>query len=418
MANQLAYLVKRSNGRYYARHQKANGHWTNESLGTTRAAEAKVLFQRWKDRQLRARELEAEQILPVTLEQLAKEHLKRVEHHQAASWLIKQRNYLVNYILPFLGPATLTTDLTPRRVRDYVDWRKTEGKIRSVTANKELSCLKATLRFAEERGYVLESPARKVRLLPSDSIVHDRFLSFAEYEALLKQSSQEREWVRSTLFNDRREWVMLACHTGLRPGEQRVLEFSDINLEHGFLRIQSKPEIHFHVKNYQHRYIPLAPPALEAVLAQRAKKHPDSDFVFHRPDGSPWGDIGDSFEEMVVAAGLQKETPAERLTPHSLRHTFASWLAIAGVSLRRIQELLGHKSITTTERYSHLGRNGQNSAYLELARSVSENFVPRFVPSSVSEGLSQQAQLVEREWWRRGDSNAGPRDYETLALTN
>jgi site-specific recombinase XerD len=76
------------------------------------------------------------------------------------------------------------------------------------------------------------------------------------------------------------------------------------------------------------------------------------DFVFHRPDGSTWSDIGDSIEDLVEAAGLQKNEAPQRLTPHSFRHTFASWLAIAGVSLRRIQELLVHKSVTTTERYS------------------------------------------------------------------
>jgi site-specific recombinase XerD len=91
--------------------------------------------------------------------------------------------------------------------------------------------------------------------------------------------------------------------------------------------------------------------------------------------------IGASFDELVVAAGLQKETAPQRLTPHSLRHTYASWLAIAGVSLRRIQELLGHKSITTTERYSHLGHNGQHPYYFELARCCSNGFVPRFVTS-------------------------------------
>jgi len=79
------------------------------------------------------------------------------------------------------------------------------------------------------------------------------------------------------------------------------------------------------VKNYQHRYIPLPPEAREAVLAQLTKKHTDSDFLFHRPDGSPWGDIGASFDDLVVSAGLQKKIPAQRLTPHSLRHTYASW---------------------------------------------------------------------------------------------
>ncbi|PWT98983.1 MAG: hypothetical protein C5B51_28145 [Terriglobia bacterium] len=413
MANQLGYLVKRANGRYYTRFQKADGRWTHESLGTVRAAEAKVLFQQWRDRQLRAQTLQDEQVVPVTLEQLAREHLKRVESHQAASWLIKQQNYLDNYILPFFGAATLTTDLTPRRIRDYVDWRKTEGKIRAVTVNKELSCIKAALRFAEERGYLLESPARKVRLLPSDSIVHDRFLSYEEYALLLDKAVDEREGLRSTLFNDRREWIMLACNTGLRPGEQRVLQFGDVDPEHGFLRVQSKPEIGFHVKNYQHRYIPLSAQAREAIESQRAKAS-GSDFLFPRPDGEPWGDIGASFEELVSGARLQKQAAAERLTPHSLRHTYASWLAIAGLSLRRIQELLGHKSITTTERYSHLGANGQHPYYFELARCVSNGFVPRFVTSESSEEVADSSQVIEGKWWRRGDSNAGPRDYESF----
>src|SRR5207244_716791 len=119
-------------------------------------------------------------------------------------------------------------------------------------------------------------PARRVRLLTSDSVVHDRFITHDEYQALLDRATEEREHARSTLFNDRREWVLLVCNTGLRPGEQRFLEFADIDLSHGFLRIQSKPRVGFHVKNHQLRYIPLPPKAREAVLAQLKKKHSDS----------------------------------------------------------------------------------------------------------------------------------------------
>ena len=263
--------------------------------------------------------------------------------------------------------------MTPRRIRDYVDWRKVKGGIRSVSVNKELSSIKAMFRFAEERGYVADSPARRVKLLQSDSIVHDRFLASYEYQLLLSKAQEKRDGLRSTLFNDRREWIMLACNTGLRPGEQRFLEFGDINLEHGFLRIQSKPQIGFQVKNYQHRYIPLPPEATLAVQAQLAKKHPTSDFVFHRPDGSPWGDIGDSLDELVVSVGLQKNQPAQRLTPHSLRHTYASWLAIAGVSLRRIQELLGHRSIITTERRSGI-RISDRTGYRPTTSSLQNTF--------------------------------------------
>jgi Phage integrase family len=148
------------------------------------------------------------------------------------------------------------------------------------------------------------------------------------------------------------------------------------------------------------------------------KKHAASDLVFHRPDGNPWGDIGASFDDLVVQAGLQKTVTSERLTPHSLRHTYASWLAIAGVSLRRIQELLGHKSVMTTERYSHLGHNGQHRYYFELARYASNGFVTRFVTSEAPQAPANSSQVIENEWWRRGDSNARPRDYETLALAS
>ena len=154
---------------------------------------------------------------------------------------------------------------------------------------------------------------------------------------------------------------MLACNSGLRPGEQAVLEFSDVDLVHGFIHVQAKPDLGFHIKNYQDRYIPLALEARAAVEAMLAHRKPcnvylsdgdpvDGDFIFHRPDGSPWGDIADSMDRLFADTGLNVKGTRrrDRITLHSLRHTFASCLAIAGVSLRRIQELLGHKSIVTT----------------------------------------------------------------------
>jgi hypothetical protein len=83
------------------------------------------------------------------------------------------------------------------------------------------------------------------------------------------------------------------------------------------------------------------------------------------------------------------------------------------VSLRRIQELLGHKSIITTERYSHLGQNGVQPYYIELAKYVSSGFVPRFVTSASESEVEKSEEVVEESWWPRSDSNARPRDYET-----
>jgi len=60
------------------------------------------------------------------------------------------------------------------------------------------------------------------------------------------------------------------------------------------------------------------------------------------------------FSDLVKAAGVYDPEKSKNVTIHTLRHTFESWLALKGVPLRRIQYLMGHNSITTTERYAHL----------------------------------------------------------------
>jgi site-specific recombinase XerD len=399
MAATLGYLIKRPNGRYSVRFQKPSGRWTQESLGTSKAAEAKIKFELWKQERLQKRVAAIHDVEPIPLKQLAEEHLANVRRHQAKSWHLKQQHYLYRTerdrsdspekIIEWFGPSQLSTKVTPNQIRDYIDYLKDSG-LKAVTCNKVLSCLKAMFRFGEERGYIAEnaSPARRVKLLKSDSEVHDAFLTFDQYEQLKSKACEKRLGVRPTLFAHRIEWLMLACNSGLRPGEQARLEFSDVDLVHGFIHVQAKPDLEFHIKNYQDRYIPLVPQARLAVEAMLPCRKPSTlsghggkavpvDFIFHRPDGSPWGDLAESMERLFADGGLNgKGTKRrDRITLHSLRHTFASWLAIAGMPLRRIQELLGHKSILTTERYSHLGANGRQPYYAELAHAVAAGFV-------------------------------------------
>jgi site-specific recombinase XerD len=432
MAATLGYLIKRPNGRYSARFRKPSGRWTQESLGTSKAAEAKIKFDLWKQERLQKRVAAIHDVEPIPLKQLAEEHLANVRRHQAKSWHLKQQHYLYRTerdrpdspkkIIEWFAPSQLSTKVTPNQIRDYTDYLKDSG-LKAVTCNKVLSCLKAMFRFGEERGYIAEnaSPARRVKLLKSDSEVHDAFLTFEQYERLKAKACEKRLGVRPTLFAQRIEWLMLACNSGLRPGEQAMLEFSDVDLVHGFIHVQAKPDLGFHIKNYQDRYIPLVPEARSAVEAMLACRKPATlsghggkavpvDFIFHRPDGSPWGDLGESMERLFADAGLNAEGTRrrDRITLHSLRHTFASWLAIAGVPLRRIQELLGHKSIVTTERYSHLGSNGQQVYYDELASAVAGGFVTsgRLVANSTQAPIAQNV------------PNASTRDFVTTRVTS
>lgn len=122
------------------------------------------------------------------------------------------------------------------------------------------------------------------------------------------------------------EFIMLDCNTGLRVSEVLTLEFPDIDWDRRVLRVRNKPHLDFHAKNYQERHIQLnsqAPTALQSMLV---KRHPQSDFVFHRRDGSRWTNTHDSFDRLVQRCELQAE-PRFNITLHTLRHTFGSWLA-------------------------------------------------------------------------------------------
>ena len=133
------------------------------------------------------------------------------------------------------------------------------------------------------------------------------------------------------------------------------------------------------------------PPSRHALIRSRVRStFPSST----GQTGSPWGDLAESMDRLFADAGLNGEGTRrrDRITLHSLRHTFASWLGIAGVPLRRIQELLGYKSIATTERSSHLGANGMQPYYGEIASAVAAGFVTsgRVVANSPQGPIAQK----------------------------
>jgi Phage integrase family len=111
---------------------------------------------------------------------------------------------------------------------------------------------------------------------------------------------------------------------------------------------------------------------------------------------------------------------------HDLRHTFASRLAMAGVPIRTIQELMGHQSLTMTLRYAHLSSAHKLDAVNQLVRSGSDPRIgtrtgtegnPRAASAAGTHASSARPRSGKREW-RRAGSNGRPRDYETLALAN
>jgi integrase len=107
---------------------------------------------------------------------------------------------------------------------------------------------------------------------------------------------------------------------------------------------------------------------------------------------------------------------------HDLRHTFASRLAMAGVDIRTIQELMGHRTLAMTMRYAHLSPAHKLDAIRRLERNqtgTTTGTSPRRESEAVTSETNVTSRVVgEKQKWRRPGSNRGPRDYETLALAN
>jgi integrase/recombinase XerC len=137
--------------------------------------------------------------------------------------------------------------------------------------------------------------------------------------------------------------VLYGC--GLRVGEAVRLNFSDIDLKEGWVRIMGKGE--------KERMAPLGQPAIQALKAYFL------DRTYPFLDGPVFINfLGTRLSARSVARILAKHlvriASAQSLSPHGLRHSFATHLLAAGADLRTIQELLGHARLSTTQRYTHV----------------------------------------------------------------
>jgi integrase/recombinase XerC len=144
--------------------------------------------------------------------------------------------------------------------------------------------------------------------------------------------------------------------SGLRISELVALNWTDLDLEMGMLRVR-------HGKGNKERIVPIGEPALDALDAWRRNLPADTGCggaIFTNLRG---GRITTRSVELIVARLLARSGVANRITPHGLRHSFATHLLDHGADLRSIQEMLGHASLTTTQRYTHVSVNRLKEVY-------------------------------------------------------
>jgi integrase/recombinase XerC len=233
--------------------------------------------------------------------------------------------------------------IDPLAVRSFLA-SLTRADVGSRSQARMLSAVRSFFRFLCREGRLESNPAQSVRT-PKQPQPLPRHLRPGEIETLLDAIDGE-----GPLDIRDRAIFELFYASGLRVGELVGLDWSAIDLEGNVLRVLGK--------GGKERMVPFGKPAAEALRAWRdcwaelRSGVSDSDeplFLNYRGGRLGARSVRRSLDRRVADAAL-----ASGVHPHALRHTFATHLLEGGADLRAIQELLGHSSLSTTQRYTHL----------------------------------------------------------------
>jgi integrase len=227
------------------------------------------------------------------------------------------------------------------------------------THNRYRSTLSLIYRLASENGKVASNPARLLKRKREDN-GRVRFLNqFKPAETdldYLKPRVDEESRLRAVIskrFPSHMPEFEIALHTGMRPSEQYGLTWERVDLVRKLVTISRS-------KNGVTRHIPLNSVALSAFNELHARSQGEGR-VFVNMHGGPLKGYKHWFDDAVSEAGVTG------FTWYCLRHTFASRLVMAGVDLRTVAELMGHKTIQMTMRYAHLAPAHKLAAVERLA---------------------------------------------------
>lgn len=180
-----------------------------------------------------------------------------------------------------------------------------------------------------------------------------RYLSHYEVNQLIFHLK-----TRSQLWHD---IAIIALNTGMRAGEIFKLQPSDFDIKNKRISV-------LRTKNLKNRSLPLNDVAFQCLKSQNFS----NSYIFTNPDGSQLVEVSRTFRKCVEDCGFNKKCTnrLNRVSFHTLRHTFASWLVQEGVPLLVVSELLGHSDLRITMRYAHLAPQQGSKAVQLIARQL------------------------------------------------
>ncbi len=371
--------MRRTKGLYKRGHvywmcYKVDSKLYRESTGKTLQKDAEYVLS------CRRKEIEEGKLPDATksnykFAELAKEYLKWAERQRS----YKDKKLWVKQLNEVFGNLDVK-DLNTRSIEQWQSKRLEYNK--PSTVNRLLATLKHMVNKGVQWGMAGDGALKQVRnvkLLPENNR-RLRFLSVKECQTLIDCCAPHLKPI-----------VTVALHTGMRKSEILGLKWEQIDLTHGFILLKTS-------KNGERREIPI-----DDTLRKMFEEMPhsiESIHLFTNRDGNPYKEVKKSFSTALRKAGIHD------FRLHDCRHTVASHLVMAGVDLTSVKELLGHKSLSMTMRYSHLSHGHKRRAVNILDKVLSNNqtensvhnLVHNFtsnVPTSYRKSLGDKCALKE-----------------------
>jgi len=247
---------------------------------------------------------------------------------------------------------TSLIEVNKKLIQDYFLYRQST-KISSSTQSRVLTCLHSFYQFLLDNNLINTDPTEQLSY-PKLEKKLPVFLNIQEVEKLLEAPNS------SSLFGQRdRAMLELLYSCGLRVSELINLSYHNINIKEEFIRI--------HGKGNKERILPMGEIAIDYLTTYESNSRPillkngqsDSYFLSNRGKAMSRQNFFYIIKAYATQAGIDKP-----LSPHSLRHAFATHLVQKGADLRSVQLMLGHSDISSTQLYTHI-QNAQLKAQHE-----------------------------------------------------
>ena len=321
------FLSRRSNGIYYIFYQNEKNKYTCISTKCRIKSQALRFLSEFES-QVKLRQ--KEKTVPILLDNFVFDFLKYSEtiHSPKHTESLKATFSVFKRFTSNIHLREITSEL----IQNFVESRM--STVSPHTVRRDIADLSSAFNWGISKRYLLYNPTKgikKPRIIEKQPLFFDEH-SFRIFERIIDN-------------DDFKDLVLFAVNTGLRLGELITLEWSQVDFKNRIIILDNRNTL---TKSKRIRTIPLNIISLQILNKRERYNRPNLIFTFSNKPIKP-DYLSRKFKDYIISAGLNS-----KLTFHSLRHTFASWLVQRGVSIYQVSKLLGHSNVKVTEIYSHL----------------------------------------------------------------